>query len=200
MTDLERYLMMQGMNKMALDFSKLMPWIRQTIEQQGLRQGGNTIRTLIRNPQLVAQHLGINLADIGIEAADYAKGRGMASARAILRQLRDVASSGMDEVVGAGYGAFQNIQENIWRQNYRQLSRAAKQPGFLRRAWNATPKWVVGVGAGVGGFGLANMLAQPRIDAARREGFGQATGQLSPLIQGMYGSQGAWRLPPYAQR
>jgi len=105
MTDLERYLMMQGMNKMALDFSKLMPWIRQTIEQQGLRQGGNTI-----------------------------------------------------------------------------------------------PKWVVGVGAGVGGFGLANMLAQPRIDAARREGFGQATGQLSPLIQGMYGSQGAWRLPPYAQR
>lgn len=75
--------------------------------------------------------------------------------------------------------------------------------GIFRRTYQKTPKWLLGLGAGAGGFGLANMLARPRmdarVDAATREGFGQATGQLTPLIQGMYGNQGAWRLPPYAQ-
>lgn len=117
-------------------------------------------------------------------------------------------------VAEKAFGAMQRDPTSVWKgyQAFNPEGYAALEaskggflsgwgagPGILRRTYNATPKWLLGAGAGVGGFGLANLLAQPRVDAARREGFGQATGQMTPLIQGMYGNQGAWRLPPYAQ-
>jgi hypothetical protein len=76
-----------------------------------------------------------------------------------------------------------------------------KKFGPIRKVYNALPKWMIGgagVGAGVVGTNLFS--TQPRIDQAYREGFGQATGQLTPVISALGAPQGAWSLPPYARQ
>jgi hypothetical protein len=286
-TDLERYIS-SSMSKLALDMAKLMPWFVNLAKRRGPQQAGRILRELFDDPAALAKARNVNLGRIGIEAADFAEGKGLDTSRKILTEIRKLSPS--NKPLQGAYDAFRSTQRAAAQQrrmplkdvmnwmstaqesgmgaknilsslddfiagkrslnpfvdsmgvpihggvdpsrysgrameglnNLKQLDRTgflsryrsfnpdayakmeseiarSGRGGIFRRTYQKTPKWLLGLGAGAGGFGLANMLAQPRVDAAKREGFGQATGQMTPLIQGMYNNQAAWRLPPYAQ-